>query len=419
MTKSDFLKNSEEKLTALYGADKTEYAKTRYGAAIDSFIALYGDGDFDVFSVPGRTEISGNHTDHNHGEVLAASVDLDIIAVVRRRDDLTVNVKSEGFAPDCVDISDLAVHAGEKNTSSALIRGVADGFVKNGYAVCGFDAYTTSDVMGGSGLSSSAAFEDMIGTIFNHYCNGSEIDFLRLSQISQYAENAHFGKPCGLMDQVACAAGGFVYIDFADTSAPVCRRIPFDIEKHGYKLCIVATGGSHADLTDDYASVPAEMKAVASYFGKEYLRGLTTDDIAANADALRKKFGDRACVRALHFINENARVEKVAAALDAGDMAGFMALIRESGVSSAMYLQNYYSTKAPAEQGITLGCGIAASLLGTDGAYRVHGGGFAGTIQAFVPVDKLDLFISRMEIAFGKGSVTVLNIRADGAIKIG
>lgn len=413
-------KFTEKLLTAISGMySDTEAAVERYTNAVESFFSVYGEtDDFSVFSVAGRSEICGNHTDHNHGQVVAASIDLDIIAVAKKTSGTLIRVKSEGFDEDKVDISSLEPVESEKFRSSALIRGVCDGIIKEGGKAGAFCAYTTSKILKGSGLSSSAAFEDMIGTIENHLYNGGKYDFTKISMISQYSENRFFGKPCGLMDQIACAAGGFVHIDFADPKNPVTERIEFSPEKFGYSLCIVNTGGSHADLNDDYASVPAEMKAVAHFFGKDVLCGLTKADIVSNAKALRETVGDRAILRALHFISENERVCRISEYIAKGDIKGFLSVINESGRSSATLLQNYYSTKSPSEQGIGLACAIAESVMGGGGACRVHGGGFAGTAQVFVPKDKENEFIRAMECAFGEGSVTKLMVRPMGAVKV-
>ena len=410
-----FAKENDAVLAAIYG-EKAEKMTKRIEAAVRRFAELYGDGDVSVFSVPGRSEICGNHTDHNRGEVFAASIDLDIVAVARVTKSGKVRVTSEGFSECDVSLSDLSPKKGDEGTSASLIRGVCDGFLQRNYKIVPFDCYMTSDVLGGSGLSSSAAFEIMISNIENHFSNGGKIDATTLSQISQYAENVHFGKPCGLMDQMACAYGGFVHIDFADPKAPVCESIPFDIGGAGYALCIVSTGGSHADLTDDYAAVPAEMKAVAAYFGKDALRAVSRGDVMKNIPALREKVGDRAILRALHFFGENDRVRQMKSALEAGDINAFLNIINASGESSAMMLQNYFAPKAPAEQGITLAYAAAKEILDGRGAVRVHGGGFAGTIQAFVPKNMLDTFVFGMERAFGRGSVSVLNVRPYGAI---
>lgn len=416
---TDFFEKSASVLKKLYAGRDMDAVRARYREAIDEFEALYGKADtLSVFSVAGRSEICGNHTDHNHGKVLAASIDLDIIAVAAKTEDGIIRIKSAGFPEDHVDTSSLSPAAAEKGSSSALIRGVCDGFVRRGHAVGGFTAYTTSDILGGSGLSSSAAFEDMVGTILNHFYNGGNIGYMELSEISQYAENVHFGKPCGLMDQVACAAGGFVYIDFGNPAGPSAERVEFDLAEHGYSLCIVNTGGSHANLTDDYAAIPAEMKKAAAFFGKSVLRGVTKEDILKNAAALRRTAGDRAVLRALHFVNENARVERLMQALKEKNIPAFLSIIRESGRSSAELLQNYYAPAAPAEQGIPLACAIAAELLGDAGAWRVHGGGFAGTMQAFVPNDRFAAFQTAMEEGFGEKAVTKLSPRPLGAVRV-
>ena len=417
--RNEFFQKSQDVLAKLYHGRSMDDVKARYNAAFDEFTSIFGEADdLSVFSVAGRSEICGNHTDHNHGKVLAASIDLDIIAIVKKTDDNTIRVKSAGFPEDTVDITKLAPVFADTGRSSSLIRGVCDGFVKNDLQIGGFVAYTTSDILGGSGLSSSAAFEDMVGTILNHLYNGGKVDYIEISKISQYAENVHFGKPCGLMDQIACAAGGFVTIDFEDPKAPTARRIDFDLSAKGYSLCIVSTGGSHANLTDDYAAVPAEMKAVAEFFGKPVLRDISEKTIVENTAALRKKLGDRAVLRALHFIRENGRVERMLDALEKEDMTTFLAIIKESGNSSATLLQNYFTTKAPAEQGITLACAIAAEILGEKGAWRVHGGGFAGTMQAFGPTELMKNFRDTMETVFGTGSVTELSVRPLGAAAV-
>ena len=414
-----FFTKAKETLDILYAGRDPHGVKARYNAAFDEFEKIFGEADdLSVFSVAGRSEICGNHTDHNYGKVLAASIDLDIIAIVKKTNDGTIRMKSKGFDEDIVDTAKLAPKMDETGRSSALIRGVCDGFIKNGHKIGGFEAYTTSDILGGSGLSSSAAFEDMVGTILNYLYNDGTVDYIEISKISQYAENAHFGKPCGLMDQVACAAGGFVTIDFADPKNPIAERITFDLTKAGYSLCIVNTGGSHANLTDDYAAVPAEMKAVAKCFGKPVLRGLTEMDIIGKAAEIRKTVGDRAILRAIHFIRENARVERMLTALANGNIEGFLSIIKESGNSSATLLQNYYAPKAPDEQGITLACAIASEILGNEGAWRVHGGGFAGTMQAFVPHAKMEEFRTTMEKVFGEGAVTELSVRPLGAASV-
>jgi len=413
----------DAKFKGLYGVDKKVivYQKSRYETALAEFAKLYGDKrNVSVFSVGGRSEISGNHTDHNHGKVIAAAVDLDIIAVAATAAGTTIRVKSEGFDEDIVDVSAYTSPDESKFFSSAsIIAGMARAFTDAGLSVCGFDAYTTSNVFKGSGLSSSAAFEDMIGNIFNHFANGGMTDNVEIAKMAQFAENKFFGKPCGLMDQTACAAGGFVTIDFANPKFPIIKKINYSLNDNGYALCIVNTGGNHADLNDDYASVPAEMKKIASYFGKEVLRDVDEADIIANIIKLRTFAGDRAVMRALHFVEENKRVAEQADALKDGDTDKFLAGVMASGNSSYKYLQNVFTVKNVEEQGISLAlCLTESALKGTKAAWRVHGGGFAGTIQAFVPLDCVDGYKAAMESAFGDGSVFILNVRSDGAVKV-
>ena len=411
----------DERLTAIYGAGALTAQKKRYADALTSFEKLYGAArEAAFYSVAGRSELSGNHTDHNHGCVIAASIDLDIIAVASPAAGSTVRVKSEGFAEDIVDLEEFnAPDPARRERSDALIAGMAAGFRKNGYAVGGFDAYTTSNVLKGSGISSSAAFEDMIGNIFNYLYNGGRVSNVEIAKIAQYSENAFFGKPCGLMDQVACAVGGIVAIDFADPKKPVIEQIDFDITAAGYNLCIVNTGGNHADLTDDYASVPADMKAVAAYFGKSVLREVEESAVVSEIAELRGKVGDRAVLRALHFYAENRRVAAQKAALRAGDLNGFFANVIASGRSSFCYLQNVYTVKNPVEQGLSLALCIAErTLAGKSAAWRVHGGGFAGTIQAFVPNSEVETFRAAMDAVFGAGACMVLRIRPVGAVRV-
>ena len=410
-----------EKFTVLYGKENVESAKARYIKAINEFVSLYGaDRDVSLFSVAGRSELSGNHTDHNKGCVVAASISLDIIAVAAPTPDSIVRVKSEGFDEDVVDIAKYTSPVEAKfGTSESIIAGMCAGLKANGHSIGGFVAYTTSSVLKGSGLSSSAAFEDMIGTIESHLYNDGQVDNVEISKLSQWAENVYFGKPCGLMDQVACAVGGIVAIDFADTKNPIITPISFDMTAAGYNLCIVNTGGNHADLTDDYASVPTEMKAVAAHFGKAVLRETDEEEVIAAIPALREKVGDRAIMRALHFFEENRRVAKQKAALESGDLDTFFENVKASGRSSFCYLQNVYTTKNVSEQGLSLALCIAERILGDKkAAWRVHGGGFAGTIQAFVPTETVAEYKAAMDACFGEGACIVLGIRPIGATKI-
>ena len=411
----------DSKLTYIYGESAVGAQKARYAAAIDEFAKLYGeDRDITLYSVAGRSELSGNHTDHNHGCVVAASIDLDIIAVAAERTDSVIRVKSEGFPEDVVDFAAYNAPVEAKfGTSESIIAGMVQGFLKDGYKVGGFDAYTTSNVLKGSGLSSSAAFEDMIGNILSHMYNNGGVDNVEIAKLAQYSENVFFGKPCGLMDQVACAVGGIVAIDFENPKAPIINKVDFDISGAGYNLCIVNTGGNHADLTDDYASVPAEMKAVAAYFGKKVLREVDERELIGAIPALREQVGDRAVLRALHFFSENKRVAKQKTALLGGDLDAFFAEVLASGKSSFCYLQNVYTTKNLYEQGLSLALCLAEQYLsGKRSAWRVHGGGFAGTIQAYVPMSDVEGFRALMDGVFGEGKCIVLRIRPEGAVRI-
>lgn len=372
-----------------------------------------------TFSAPGRTEICGNHTDHQHGCVLAAAINLDTTAEVRLNGRNVICIDSEGYAPFEIKLDDLAVREDEKNTTAALVRGVAAAFAARGCDIHGFDAKIRSSVLPGSGLSSSAAFEVLIGRILNGLFFDGRMSDVEIAQIGQYAECEYFGKPCGLMDQTACAVGGFVAIDFADPKAPVIEPLAFDMAKAGYSLCITNTGGNHADLNEDYASVPAEMKAVAAHFGKTVLRDVTKEEIIREIPALRKTVGDRAILRAIHFENENVRVAMQKKALLAGDIETFFRGVLASGDSSYKYLQNVFTTKNVREQGLSLAlCLTEDTLAGRGGAYRVHGGGFAGTIQAFVPHAEVEHYRSVMNAAFGDGACVVMSIRPEGAIKV-
>ena len=411
----------DSRFCEIYGSAALETQKTRYLHAVEEFEKLYGaDREAALYSVAGRSELSGNHTDHNHGCVIAASIDLDIIAVASPSAGSVIRVKSEGFPEDVVDFGVYNTpNPARYEKSDSLIAGMVAGFRKEGLAVGGFDAYTTSNVLKGSGISSSAAFEDMIGNILNYVYNDGKVSNVEIAKLAQYAENRFFGKPCGLMDQMACAVGGIIAIDFRDPSAPVIEQTDFDLSAAGYNLCIVNTGGNHADLTGDYASVPAEMKSVAAYFGKEVLRDTDENAVLAAIPALREKVGDRAILRALHFFAENRRVAAQKAALKAGDLDTFLANVIASGRSSFCYLQNVYTTKNVSEQGLSLALCLAERVLsGKRAAWRVHGGGFAGTIQAFVPTEDVAEFRAVMDAAFGEGRCMVLRVRPEGALRV-
>ena len=395
--------------------------RERVARAIERFEKHYGkDRDVSLYSVGGRSEISGNHTDHNHGCVIAASINLDIIAVAAKRDDGVIAVKSEGFPEDVVLPEANEEPDPEKYfTSASIIAGMERGLLRKGYKVGGFDAYTTSNVLKGSGLSSSAAFEVMIGNILNHLYNDGEVSNVDIAKMAKFAENQFFGKPCGLMDQTACAVGGFITIDFDDPSVPVIEKMDFDLTEAGYALCIVNTGGNHADLNEDYAAVPGEMRAVAATFGQKVLRGLRVPDIIDKVHELRETLGDRAIMRAIHFIAENERVSWQVEALKKGDLPRFFEGVMESGRSSYEYLQNVYTSKNIKEQGLSLAlCMTEQFLAGKKGAWRVHGGGFAGTIQAFVPLKYAKDYSEYMDKIFGAGSCYILSVRHSGAVRL-
>ena len=395
-------------------------ARERYLSALDEYENTFGvSDDAMILSVPGRSELLGNHTDHNGGKVLAGAIDRDVIAIVSKTDDGIITVKSEGYPTESIAVRDVSSKDNFKNfTSSALIAGVADGILKRGGNIGGYKAYITSDVPRGSGISSSAAYEVMIGNILNHLYNGGEIANTEIAKISQYAENVYFGKPSGLMDQMACAVGGFVYIDFADKNAPVIKPIEFSLGKAGYELCIVNTGGNHADLNDDYASVPREMRAVASTLGREILSGVAECEIIANAGEIRKACGDRALLRSLHFVRENERVESGAKALNSENIDAFFREVIASGRSSFEYLQNVYTNKNVTEQGLSLALALTEGMSESVGAFRVHGGGFAGTIQAYVKCADVDKYVELMDGVFGEESVMCLTVRPVGAIRV-
>ena len=398
-----------------------EVEKERYLSLLKKYENFYGaDGDMSLYSVGGRSEISGNHTDHNHGRVIAASVNLDIIAAAAPASDGVIRIKSEGFDEDVVTEKDSASPDPSKfYTSAAIIAGMRRAFENAGHCVGGFTAYTTSNVLKGSGVSSSAAFEVMVGNILNHlYCGGA-VSNVEIAKMAQWAENVFFGKPCGLMDQTACAVGGFITIDFLDPSNPVIEALDFDLSARGYSLCVVNTGGNHADLNEDYASVPREMKAVAKELGSDVMRGFTTKDVIERIGELRPKCGDRAVLRALHFIGENNRVGELVEAIKRGDIDAFLAGVTESGNSSFKYLQNVYTTQNVEEQGLSLALCLADNFLrGKKAAHRVHGGGFAGTVQAFVPLGYSKEFKALMDSVFGAGACFILKVRPAGAVRV-
>ncbi len=423
MTSTELKKKLKEGALSAYSHLYTDIERQteRMIKAVEAFEKIYGEGrEVSLFSVPGRSETIGNHTDHNRGCVIAAAIDRDIIAVASPNEDGVIRLLSEGYAPDEVDLSLLDDPDNFENYSSAaLVAGVAAGFLKNGHAIGGFDAYSTTEVLKGSGISSSAAFEVMIGNITNHLYNDGAVSAVEIAQISQYAENAFFGKPCGLMDQTACAVGGFVFIDFEDAERPVIEPIDASLSEKGYMLCIVNTGGNHADLNEDYASVPAEMKAVAARLGREVLRGLDEKELLAHAKEIRESLGDRALLRAIHFLRENERVLAAKDALTAGDISAFFREILASGRSSFEYLQNVYTVKAVDEQGLSLALALTDGFMRThEGAFRVHGGGFAGTILAFVRTEDDDAYAQQMDAVFGEGATMRLRVRPVGVARL-
>lgn len=397
---------------------KEQYA--RYAKVVDDFVSVYGDTDREIslFSAPGRSEVCGNHTDHNHGCVLAAAISLDAIAVASKNTTGTVNVKSAGYDMDSVSCDDLEVNENDKGRSRSLVRGMMARFKQLGYNIGGFDATTSSRVLSGSGLSSSAAFEVLVGTMLNYLYNDGKISPVEIAQIAQFSENVHFGKPCGLLDQMACSVGGFVEIDFKDPSVPVINKIDFDFSSCGHSLVIVDSKGNHADLTDEYAAVRSEMEDVAAVFGKSVLRDVDEAEFMKNISLVREKTSDRAVLRALHFFSDSARVEDEVNALKNGDFELFKSLVIDSGDSSYKYNQNVYAPKQPDVQPVSVALCLSERILKGRGAWRVHGGGFAGTIQAFVPNELVEKYTDAMKAVFGDDACYILSIRPVGGVQI-
>ncbi len=403
----------DEQLYLLSCKDDLRAVKERYKAILDRGLELFGDVDAHLFSAPGRTEVGGNHTDHQLGRVLAASVNMDIVALVVK-DEKACTYLADDFNVETVMIDDLAMKEAEKNTSEALIRGTLARFKELGYHIGGFKAYAQSEVLRGSGISSSAAFEVLIGTILSYLYNDGNVDPLEIAKIGQYAENHYFQKPCGLMDQAACSIGGFIAIDFKDLANPKVEKIDFDFAHSGYRLIIVDTKGDHADLSDEYGLMPLEMKAVAQVLGYDVLSKARKEELLANVSKVRHTCGDRAFLRALHFFNETARVLEEAAALKANDFESFNKLVIASGYSSYMYLQNVYVAKDSKQEELAVALALSEELLRGRGSYRVHGGGLAGTIQAFVKEEDVDKYCAFMEKVFGEGSCFRFLIRPYG-----
>lgn len=420
----DGLRNGayREQLEYIYScnSEKVDFYAERYIDVIDSFTKTYGDAqDIALFSAPGRTEIGGNHTDHQHGCVLAGSVNLDVIAAARPNGTNTVRIQSRNYAMDVIELDDLEIHEEQFDKAIALIRGILKKFTELSVEVKGFDAYTTSNVLKGSGLSSSAAFEVLVGTVINGLFADNRISPIEIAQIGQYAENVYFNKPSGLMDQMASSVGSVVSIDFNDTEKPIVNKVEFNLSKHQHALCIIDSGADHADLTDEYATIPSDMKEIAAYFGKQYLREVDPDEFYKNIRNIRNKINnDRAVLRAIHFFNDNQTAQDEVKALENDDFEEFLRLIRKSGQSSYMYLQNIYASSMPKQQAVAVVLAICDKLLGNRGAFRVHGGGFAGTIQAFVPFDMLDSFKEEMENVVGKDMCHILSIRPVGGYEL-
>ncbi len=387
--------------------------------ALDSgFEEAFGGKPTRYFSAPGRTEIGGNHTDHQRGCVLAAAVNLAAVAAVCENGTDKIRILSKGYPMFQVDIKEVTPKQEEINSTPALVRGVVAGFLQLGCPVRGFDAYCESTVLPGSGLSSSAAFEVLTGTVINHLFFGAVATAAQVAKIGQYAENVFFGKPCGLMDQTACAVGNLVAIDFSHKDDPLIQPISFDFSSCGHALCIIDSGADHADLTEEYAAVPGEMKQIAAYFGKEVLTQVDEAEFFTAIPQLRKTCGDRAVLRAIHFYRENARVSRQVAFLKAGDFENFLGLVKESGYSSYMYLQNVIPSGYKKHQDVALALCLCENLLQGKGAYRVHGGGFAGTVQAFVPFEILESFRTGIDGVLGEGACHVLNIRPQGGVEM-
>lgn len=398
---------------------RVPYNRERYIRAIDRFTELFpSEKEIEIYSAPGRSEVCGNHTDHQNGMVLATSINLDAIAIVAKAEEPVIRLVSGDFPMEEVDVADLSMKEEEQSTTTALIRGVAAGMKERGHKVGGFTAYITSDVLMGAGMSSSAAFESLIGTILSGLYNDMKVSSIEIAQIGQYAENIYFGKPCGLMDQMACSVGGMIFIDFKEKEHPEVRQVHTDFEKAGLSLCIVDTKGSHADLTPDYAAVPAEMNQVAQALGREHLREVPRETFFKELPKLWKETSGRAVLRAIHFYEEEERVLRGVKSLEESDYPGFLSVIKASGDSSAKYLQNIYSPKDVDSQNVTVALAVSESILGENGVCRVHGGGFAGTIQTFVKNEAVAAYKEQIEAIYGDDSCHVLKVRLQGGIRV-
>lgn len=410
----------DNRLAEIYAANESEAEaqSIRYQEALKRYVELFGAGDVEVYSAPGRTEIGGNHTDHQHGMVLAASVNMDTIAVAGHNRENKIELISEGYKSVSIDLSELEVKESEYGTTAALVRGMAKGMKEHGHEIGPFKAYVTSNVLSGAGLSSSAAFETVIGAILSGLFNQGKVSPVEIAILGQYAENVYFGKPCGLMDQMASSVGSIVYIDFKNLGSPAVEKVEYDMEKKAYSLCIVDTKGSHADLTDDYARIPAEMKEVAALFGCGVLGEVPEKAFFDKLPEIYKKAGNRSVLRAMHFFGENERVRKEVEALKSDDFQGFLKTVKESGDSSFKYLQNIYSNRDCQNQPVAVGLAVSENILKEKGVCRVHGGGFAGTIQAFVKDEFVPEYKKTLEGIFGEGACHVLKIRKYGGLQV-
>ena len=392
--------------------------RKRYIETLDKAVELFGDGDWHFVSAPGRTEIGGNHTDHQHGMVIAAAVNLDTLAAVKKNEDNVVRLRSAGFNIKDIDLSDLSIVEEQKNTTEALIRGIAARFVELGCKVAGFDGYSVSKVLVGSGISSSASFEVLVAQIFNQLFNEGKMDEIEIAKIAQWAENVHFGKPCGLLDQMAISCGGFTMMDFNDPANPIVEKCDFSFKDYGYELILTNTKGDHSDLSDEYAAIPNEMKAVAKAMGAQFLRDCSYNNFVENFSAIRRIVNnDRAMLRAYHLFAEDERVVKQKEAIKSGDVKGLLELMKESGRSSYMYLQNVSVQGRPASQSLAIALAASERML-KDGAFRVHGGGFEGTIQAVVKEAQVFEYLQAMQGIFGLDATFVMKIRPVGGILV-
>ena len=410
----------DDAIKELYVTDDASCQRERYMSVINGYADIFGDAEeLALFSAPGRTEIGGNHTDHQHGCIIAGSVNLDVIAAVSFNNENIVRIKSKGYPMDEVSLDDLEIHKEEYDKAISLIRGVLKKISSMGYEIKGFNAYTESNVMKGSGLSSSAAFEVLIGTIVNNLCANNEISPVEIAKIGQFAENVYYNKPSGLLDQMASSVGAVVAVDFKDNDAPVVRKVDFNLSDYDHSLCIIDSGADHADLTHEYAAVTEEMRLVSEFFGKKFLREVSKSDFMANLKDIRKAVNnDRAILRAIHYFNDSDRAVAETEAVEKGDFAEFCKLNRESGRSSFMYLQNVYASSMPKSQAVSLTLALCDEILGDKGSFRVHGGGFAGTVQAFVPNDMVDEFKSKIEAVLGEGMCHILSIRPVGGYRL-